>query len=83
MDLWRGRLDAQPRRARAPLEPRLDQGADRAEIRARYKAVGDFFGMDTDKFEREGEKERAAQQKALDQRNAEVLKNNLKREPGQ
>lgn len=57
--------------------------SDEAVIRDRYKAMGDFFGMDTEKFIREGDKERAAKEAAQLKRDKQVLQQNLKREPGQ
>lgn len=53
--------------------------ADRAEVRRRYKVMGDMMGMDTEKFMAAGDAERAAEQAKLDARNAEILRKHLAR----
>ncbi|WP_068074905.1 hypothetical protein [Novosphingobium lentum] len=51
--------------------------ADDAEIRNRYKAVGDYFGMDTKTPSQQGDAERAAAAKAEAARIAQILKTNV------
>lgn len=83
-----GRSDAEIKKenlaaARAQAEKDAQTAADDAVIRGRYKAMGDFFGMDTDSYIREGDKERAAQKATQEKRAEQILQQNLKRDPGQ
>ncbi len=56
---------------------------DRTIVRDRYKAMGDFFGMDTQHYIQEGDQERAAKKAAQDKRNEAILQQHLQRDPGQ
>lgn len=77
-----GRTDAEIRREnieatrKGRAEEAQDEAAD-AEIRARYKAMGDAIDMNTKKYLDRGEAERAAAKRKLDARNAEILRKHL------
>lgn len=79
-----GRTDAQIRREniaatkKGRAEDAQDE-ADDAEIRARYKAMGDAIDMNTKKYIDKGEADRAAAKRRLDARNAEILRQHLVR----
>ena len=77
-----GRTDAEIRRENiaATKQGRAQEAqdeADDAEIRARYKAMGDAIDMNTKKYLDLGEAERAAAKRKLDARNAEILRKHL------
>ena len=77
-----GRTDAQIRRENiaATRKSRAEEAqdeADDAEIRARYKAMGDAVSMDTRKYIEQGNNERALAKRRLDERNAEILRKHL------
>ena len=77
-----GRTDAQIRRENieATKKARAEEAqeeADDAQIRANYKAMGDALNMDTRKYLEQGEAERAANKRRLDERNADILRKHL------
>ncbi|WP_338467945.1 hypothetical protein RXV95_05140 [Novosphingobium sp. ZN18A2] len=70
----KGNVAAMKARAAADAE----KAADAKVVRDRYKAMGDFFGMDTEKFIKEGDRERAAKRAAQEKRDEAILKQTLK-----
>lgn len=83
-----GRSDAEIRKenlaASAARKTRdAQEAANREIVRERYKAMGDFFGMDTESYIKEGDQERAAKKAAQEKRDEAVLQQHLQRDPGQ
>lgn len=83
-----GRSDAEIRKeniaaAEAQKARDAQEAANRATVRERYKAMGDFFGMDTEQYIREGQQERAAKKAAQEKRDEAILQQHLQHDPGQ
>jgi len=83
-----GRSDAEIRKenlaaSEAQKAKDAQEAANRAIVRDRYKAMGDFFGMDTEHYIREGQQERAAKKAAQEKRDEAILQQHLERNLGQ
>ena len=77
-----GRSDAQIRAENIEATRKLraeeaKEAADDAEVRRRYKVMGDSVGMSTQKVIDEGEAQRIAAKRKLDAQNAEILRKYL------